>query len=203
MVVNGSTQRPKRNFECETLVVTSATSTQNHDLQKTPTNRSECHRSFHKSPSQRFCNQPNQLILLANKSWWSPQTIQTLSAAHPHRETAKVDIPDSPCRRRVECLQQVLALMLQWLSLVSPTSCRIHVNYLHWKLVYDYNWLYCNIYSILQHFYYLQVARDPAWVVSVQHDFGDLGLRGLHLWYPAPLGRPSGLQRWVVSVIEI
>lgn len=32
------------------------------------------------------------------------------------------------------------------------------------------------------------MARDPAWVVSVQHDFGGLGLPWLHLWYPAPLG---------------
>ena len=43
------------------------------------------------------------------------------------------------------------------------------------------------------------MARDPAWVVSVQHDFGGLGLPWLHLWilwYPAPLGQ-SGQQQCI------
>ena len=67
-VVNGSTHWTKRNFECQTLVVTYATSTPNHNLRKAPTNRSECHESFsqiteiHKA-NHGFCDQPNQLIL--------------------------------------------------------------------------------------------------------------------------------------------
>ena len=111
-VVNGSTQWSKRNFERQTLVVTYATSTPNHNLRKAPTNRSECHESFRKSP--RF-TKPTTAFVISPINWfceesWSPQTIQTISWTanlNINWETAKVDIPDSPCRRHVECLQLV------------------------------------------------------------------------------------------------